>query len=116
MQSEQIISEAIEALEDIKARDIETIDVRGKSTVTDYMLVASGTSKRHVVSMAAQVADHFKAKGILPIGSEGQQSGDWVLVDFGDVVVHVLTEESREFYQLEKLWRFEPQEDQEQRA
>ncbi|MGB1237548.1 MAG: ribosome silencing factor [Pseudomonadales bacterium] len=108
MQSELIIEAAIEALEDIKARDIETIDVRGKSTVTDYMLVASGTSKRHVVSIAAQVTDTFKEKGLLPIGSEGQASGDWVLVDFGDVVVHVLTQESREFYQLEKLWRFDP--------
>jgi ribosome-associated protein len=81
-----------------------TIDVRGRSTVTDYMMVASGTSKRHVASVAQEVLDKLKAQGILPIGVEGQDVGEWVLVDVGSVIVHVMMPDARDFYDIERLW------------
>jgi ribosome-associated protein len=107
MQNEKVIELAQLALEELKAKDIEVIDVRGKSSVTDFMLVCSGTSKRHVMSIASKVEEELKKEALEPIGSEGHQGGDWVVVDFSDVVVHVLTEEARELYDLEKLWRFD---------
>ncbi|MEM5530768.1 ribosome silencing factor [Gammaproteobacteria bacterium AS21] len=107
MQNEKVIELARLALEELKAKDIEVIDVRGKSSVTDFMLVCSGTSKRHVMSIASKVEEELKKESLEPIGSEGHQGGDWVVVDFSDVVVHVLTEEARELYDLEKLWRFD---------
>jgi len=107
MQNEKVIELAQLALEDLKAKDIEVIDVRGKSSVTDFMLVCSGTSKRHVMSIASKVEEELKKGSITPLGSEGHQGGDWVVVDLSDVVVHILTEEARELYDLEKLWRFD---------
>ena len=107
MQNEKVIELAQLALQELKAKDIEVIDVRGKSSVTDFMLVCSGTSKRHVMSIASKVEEELKKESLEPIGSEGHQGGDWVVVDFSDVVVHVLTEEARELYDLEKLWRFD---------
>lgn len=107
MQNEKVIELAQLALEELKAKDVEVIDVRGKSSVTDFMLVCSGTSKRHVMSIASKVEEELKKASLEPIGSEGHQGGDWVVVDFSDVVVHILTEEARELYDLEKLWRFD---------
>ncbi|MEH8020043.1 ribosome silencing factor [Rheinheimera metallidurans] len=88
----------------MKGRDIITLDVRGKSSVTDFMIVCSGTSNRHTRSIADYIAAEVKKAGIETLGIEGQGSGEWVLLDLDDVVVHVMLEESRNFYQLEKLW------------
>jgi len=107
MQTEQLRELVHAALEDIKARDITEIDVRGKSSVTDYMVIASGTSKRHVMSVAQEVLDKVKEAGLQPVGTEGQAVGDWILVDLGDVVVHVMMPDARSFYDLERLWRFD---------
>lgn len=111
MQTEQLIAIVREALEDVKARDIDVIDVRGKSSITDFMMIASGTSKRHVVSLAQAVSDKVKQAGLEPLGTEGQTDGDWVLVDLGEVVVHVMMPDARSYYDLERLWRFDALED-----
>ena len=104
-QQDQYLISLIEgALEDMKAKEVVLIDVRGRSTVTDYMVVASGTSKRHVASVAQEVLDKLKAEGMQPIGVEGQDVGDWVLVDVGSVVVHVMMPDARSFYDIERLW------------
>lgn len=96
------------ALEDLKGVEIIAIDVADRTTVTDWMIVAGGTSQRHVKSLANSVSDTCKENGVRPLGMEGEQEGDWVLVDIGDVIVHVMTRESRDFYALEKLWTMEP--------
>ena len=92
------------ALDDMKAKEMVVIDVRGRSTVTDYMVVASGTSKRHVAAVAQEVLDKLKAQGMQPMGVEGQDVGDWVLVDVGSVIVHVMMPDARSFYDIERLW------------
>lgn len=92
------------ALEDAKARDITVLDVRKISDFTDYMVIATGTSNRHVQSTADKVVDTLRAHGVRAVGVEGGKTGDWVLIDFGDVVAHVMREEIRDFYNLEKLW------------
>ena len=94
----------IEKIEDLKGRDIIDLDVEGKSSVTDTMLICSGNSKRHVVSIAENVVIEMKHAGHPPLSIEGQETGEWVLVDLGEVVVHVMQDEARDFYQLEKLW------------
>ena len=109
MQNEKVIELATAALEELKAKNIEVIDVREKSSATDFMLVCSGTSRRHVMSIASSVEKELKKEEVEPLGSEGHQGGDWVIVDLSDVVVHILTEEARELYDLEKLWRFDMQ-------
>lgn len=95
---------AIASLEGMKAVDLVVLDVRGTSSVTDFMILVSGTSSRHVKAMASSLAADFKKMGQPPLGVEGEQQGDWVLVDLGDVVAHIMRAETREFYQLEKLW------------
>ncbi|SFG01198.1 ribosome silencing factor [Neptunomonas qingdaonensis] len=112
MQTEQLIALVREALDDVKARDIDVIDVRGKSSITDFMLIASGTSKRHVVSLAQAVSDKVKQAGVEPLGTEGQSDGDWVLVDLGELVVHIMMPDARSYYDLERLWRFDPLDDE----
>lgn len=92
------------ALEDLKARDTREIDVRGKTSVTDLIVVTSGTSTRHVKSIADEVVRSAKKIGLPPIGVEGQREAEWVLVDLGDIVVHVMLPRTREFYGLERLW------------
>jgi len=93
-----------QALDDAKGREIITLDVRGISDVTDYMIIVSGTSGRHVSSMADRVAEDLRKQGQRPLGIEGQDTGDWVLLDYGDVLVHIMKPETRDFYNLEKLW------------
>ncbi|MFB9066627.1 ribosome silencing factor [Pseudofulvimonas gallinarii] len=94
----------IAALEDLKANDIREIDVRGKTSVTDLIVIASGTSSRHVKSIADEVVRQLKGLGAPPIGVEGEREGEWVLVDLGDIIVHVMLPRVREFYGLERLW------------
>lgn len=107
MQTEQMIELVQDALEDMKAKDIVVLDVTGKSTVTDFMVVACGTSKRHVVSCAEHVAEQAKKAGVQPLGVEGGDVGEWILADLGEVVVHVMMPDARSFYDLERLWGFD---------
>ncbi|GGO72467.1 ribosome silencing factor [Bowmanella pacifica] len=104
MEHEQLKQFVIDKVEDMKGRDLIDLDVAEKSSITDTMLVCSGNSKRHVVSIAEKVVMEAKLAGITPLSIEGQDSGEWVLVDFGDVILHVMQDEARDFYQLEKLW------------
>ena len=92
------------ALEELKAKDVVEIDVRGKSSVCDFMVIASGTSTRHVKSIADEVVKFAKRLDCQPLGVEGEREAEWVLVDLGDVVVHVMLPRVREFYALERLW------------
>jgi ribosome-associated protein len=104
MTPERLRDEVVLALEDRKAKDIVTIDVTRTSAVTDYMVIASGTSSRHVKALIDQVAERSKATGAALLGVEGRDSGEWVLLDLGDVIVHVMQPEARAFYDLERLW------------
>lgn len=104
MQTSELLTFVLNKIDDMKANDVTQIDVREKSTITDYMIICSGNSKKHVQSIANNVALEAKNSEFPPIGVEGQDSGEWVLVDLGDVVLHVMQEDTREFYQLEKLW------------
>ncbi|MDT8388739.1 MAG: ribosome silencing factor [Thiogranum sp.] len=104
MQAEQLKTLAVQALEDVKAINVAEFDVRGMTAVTDFMIVASGTSDRHVKSLANAVVVACKKAGVKLLGIEGEREGEWVLVDLGDVVVHVMQPRIREFYALEKLW------------
>jgi len=94
----------IEALEELKAKDVREIDVRGKTSIADLLVIASGTSARHVKSIANEVTKFAKQAGVAPLGVEGEVEGEWVLVDLGDVIVHVMLPRIREFYGLERLW------------
>jgi len=102
--ADRLRSLVLAALDDLKARDVREVDVRGKSSVTDLLVVASGTSSRHVKSIADEVVKKAKQAGLPPIGVEGQREAEWVLVDLGDIVVHVMLPRTREFYGLERLW------------
>ena len=102
--ADRLRSIVLAALDDLKARDVREVDVRGKSSVTDLLVVASGTSSRHVKSIADEVVKKAKQAGLPPIGVEGQREAEWVLVDLGDIVVHVMLPRTREFYGLERLW------------
>ncbi len=111
MNSEQLCDLVIDALEEVKAKDIVTLDVRELTTVTDYMIVASGTSNRHVKALAEAVAEKSRAAGHRPAGIEGADGSEWVLLDLGDALVHVMLPRVREFYNLEKLWLLSPAKD-----
>ena len=108
MNSEKLSTLVIDALDDVKAKDITRLDVHDMTTVTDYMIVASGTSNRHVQALADNVAEKAKEAGHRPIGVEGEEGGEWVLLDLQDVLVHVMLPKVREFYNLEKLWSLSP--------
>jgi ribosome-associated protein len=99
-----LLKQVHDAVEELKARDTVEIDVRGKSSVCDYMVVTSGTSTRHVKSIADEVVKFAKKLDVMPLGVEGEREAEWVLVDLGDVVVHVMLPRVREFYALERLW------------
>lgn len=108
MNSEQLSELVVDALDDVKGQDIIILDVRAMTTVTDYMIVASGTSHRHVQALADNVAETATRAGHRPIGVEGEAGGEWVLLDLQDALVHVMLPKVREFYNLEKLWSFGP--------
>jgi ribosome-associated protein len=92
------------ALDDGKAEDIRVLDVRGMTSITDFMIVASGRSSRQVRSLKDRVIEAAREHDVRPLGVEGEDPGEWVLVDLGDVIVHAMQKETRDFYQLEKLW------------
>ncbi|MBY7924170.1 ribosome silencing factor [Vibrio fluvialis] len=104
MQREELKDFLADKADDMKAVDIVTLDVQGKSSVTDYMIICSGTSKRHVSSIADHVASEAKKAGVEPLGIDGENEGEWVVVDMGTTMLHVMQEEHRAMYQLEKLW------------
>ena len=109
MQIEEMKKIVIEALEDSKAENICTLDVKDRTSVTDYMIIASGTSTRHVKSLADNVLTEIKEHGGRTLGIEGGEANDWVLVDLGEIVVHVMLPATRAFYDLERLWRDGPE-------
>lgn len=92
------------ALEELKAQDVREIDVQGRTSIADLLIIASGTSTRHVKSIADEVVRFAKRAGMLPLGVEGEAEAEWVLVDLGDIIVHVMLPRIREFYGLERLW------------
>ena len=98
----------IAALEDIKAIDIRVLDVREMTSVVDFMVIATGSSSRQVKALADNVIVESKKAGFTPLSSEGQESADWILIDFGDISVHVMLPEARELYDLERLWHYSP--------
>ncbi|MEL7185230.1 MAG: ribosome silencing factor [Pseudomonadota bacterium] len=108
MNSDELCDLVVEALDDIKAQDIVRLDVREMTTVTDWMVVASGTSNRHVSALVDNVAEKAREANHRPIGVEGEEGGEWVLLDLQDVLVHVMLPKVREFYNLEKLWSIRP--------
>jgi len=95
---------AVTSLDDDKAKDIVTIDLAGKSSLADYLVIASGTSQRQVVAMADHLTEKLKAAGLTGLSAEGKDQGDWVVLDAFDVIVHLFRPEVREFYNLEKMW------------
>lgn len=111
MNSERLTELVVDALDDIKGQDIIVLDVREMTTVTDYMIVASGTSSRHVKALADNVAEIAAKAGHRPIGVEGEAGREWILLDLQDALVHVMLPRVREFYNLEKLWSLDPADD-----
>ena len=101
---DRLLNIVVDAIDDMKGVDLMVIDVRDMTSITDRMVIASGTSTRHVKSIADTVALKAKQGGFPPLGVEGAQAAEWVLIDLGDVVVHIMTPAIREFYALEKLW------------
>lgn len=105
MTVEELRDLALKTLEDMKARDIAVLDVRGKTSITDIMIVASGTSDRHVKALANAVSVEAKQAGEPPLGVEGVNDGEWALVDLNGVVVHIMQPKVRDYYQIERLWK-----------
>jgi ribosome-associated protein len=103
--SEELLARILNSLTDDKAEDIVQIDLRGKTEIGDYMVICSGRSTRQVTSISEKLAQMVKDEFGYPVRMEGRDTGDWVLIDTGDVVVHVFRPEVREFYQLEKMWQ-----------
>ena len=102
--SESILAAVLKSLDDDKAEDVVQIDLRGRSEMGDWMVIASGRSTRQVTSMAEKLTDRLKQEQGVLSKVEGKETGDWVLIDTGDVIVHIFRPEVREFYQLEKMW------------
>lgn len=108
MDNEQLKKLVMEALEEIKGIDLLALDVSKITSIADSIIIASGSSHRHVQSLADNVLRRAREAGVRPLGVEGEQVGDWVLVDLGDVIIHVMRPEVRAFYNLEKLWDVVP--------
>ena len=100
-----LLDTVLDALDELKARNVTTLDVRELTSIADAMVVASGTSSRHVKALADNVVERAKAAGTAPVGVEGQQNAEWILVDLGDVLVHVMQPATREYYDIERLWK-----------
>ena len=104
MQVTELQAFVIDKIDDLKGQNIVAINVKGQSSITDCMIICTGTSSRHVASIADHVVDSVKEINVLPLGIEGKQDAEWVVVDLGDVIVHVMQDEARQLYELEKLW------------
>lgn len=104
MTPKKVTEKLISALEDLKAININTIDVRKLTSITDMMIIASGRSNRQVRAIADKIVETAKQIGLPLLGIEGQKEGEWILVDLGDFVIHIMQPQVREYYQLEKLW------------
>ncbi|WP_428239749.1 ribosome silencing factor [Gynuella sp.] len=105
MSSQKALKEVVlEALDDIKAQDVVALDVADKTSITDLMVIASGTSSRHLQAIVDNVSEDAKAHGYMTIGREGDPGSEWVLIDFGDLVLHVMLPATRAYYDLERLW------------
>ena len=111
MNSDELCDLIVEALEEVKGQDITKLNVKRMTSVTDWMIVASGTSSRHVHALVDNVAQRAKAAGHRPTGIEGESGAEWVLLDLQDALVHVMLPKVREFYNLEKLWSIAPSSD-----
>ena len=101
---DRFCNKLVTALEDLKARDIKVLDVKNLTSITDNMIIASGRSNRQVRALAEKIMETAKLNQTQVLGTEGQEQGEWVLIDLGDVVVHVMQPAIRDYYQLEKLW------------
>ena len=99
-----LLNTLLKALDDAHAMDVSVIDVRKHTSITDYMIICSGRSSRHVKAVAHQIMEHMKAAGLPPMNNNGLEGGEWALVDFGDFIVHVMQPETRAFYNLDGLW------------
>ena len=104
MRLDKLVNATVNALEDIKGRDIVVLDVRGISDITDCMIICTGNSNRHVRSIADNLAEEIRHAGMMPFGVDNNSDAEWVLVDLGEVMVHVMQSDARNLYQLEKLW------------
>ncbi len=104
MQGTALQNFIIDKIDDLKAQDIVTIDVQGKSNITDCMIICTGTSTRHVSSIASHLVHEARQAGLRPFSVDSRADTDWVVVDLGEAIVHVMQEESRQLYELEKLW------------
>ena len=104
MNAEEFARFVVDTLEELKAVNTVTLDVRALTDVMDFLVITSGTSSRHVKSLADHVVAEARKRGVPPLGTEGEKAAEWVLVDFGDVVVHVMLPATRDFYDLERLW------------
>ena len=104
MNNKELIDITLQALDDVKAIDVVVFEVSKLTSISDYMIIASGKSKRQVVALADKVVEVAKKNNVKPLGIEGKTEGEWVLVDLGDIIVHIMYPETREYYQLEKLW------------
>ena len=102
--SKKLINQIISNLDDNKALNINSLSLKGKSDIADYLIIATGTSSRHVSSLAEKTVDDLKKNNIKNINTEGLDKGDWVLIDGGDIIIHLFRGEVREFYDIEKLW------------
>lgn len=107
MRSKELIALVEKALDDLKAVDVRTLDVSGLTSITDFMVIAGGTSDRHVRSIADRVIEKARESGAEVLGIEGHEFGEWVLVDLTDVVVHIMQPRVRDFYKLENLWNMD---------
>lgn len=104
LQGKELQDYIVDKIDDLKGQDIVTMDVQGKSSITDCMIICTGTSNRHVMSIAEHVVENARKVGMDALGVKGINATDWVVVDLGEIIVHVMQEESRQLYELEKLW------------
>jgi ribosome-associated protein len=116
MQAEDLLKIVQDVLDERKGQNITTLDVRDKTSFTDYMVIVTGTSDRHLKSLCDYVVEKLNEQGFKPLGIEGDLGSDWILLDLGDVIVHAMTAQTREYYQLEKLWSVDQPKELEQQT